>query len=166
MEIKDIEEDIKYLKEQIEYDKKHRIVTIYDEKPLLRDRIENVILNYIRQKQINEKNQKINEELREKVKKLKKENKLQKENYKNLILDVSKIAIELGLEEDGTIDEIYAKIKEKDKQIDLMIEEYEYNARINFKNFCEDELRKDSCIQDCKTCAKQHFEKLAKEKGK
>ena len=165
MEIKDIEEDIKYLKEQIEYDKKHRIVTIYDEKPLLRDRIENVILNYIRQKQINEKNQKINEELREKVKKLKKENKLQKENYKNLILDVSKIAIELGLEEDGTIDEIYAKIKEKDKQIDLMIEEYEYNARINFKNFCEDELRKDICIQDCKTCAKKYFEKLAKEKG-
>lgn len=56
-------------------------------------------------------------------------------------------------------------IREKDKQIDLIIEEYEYNARINFKNFCEDELRKDSCIQDCKTCAKQYFEKLAKEKG-
>ena len=54
---------------------------------------------------------------------------------------------------------------EKDKQIDLMIEEYEYNARINFKNFCEDELRKDNCIQDCKTCAKKYFEKLAKEKG-
>ena len=46
-----------------------------------------------------------------------------------------------------------------------MIEEYEYNARINFKNFCEDELRKDNCIQDCKACAKQYFEKLAKEKG-
>lgn len=55
--------------------------------------------------------------------------------------------------------------KEKDKKIDLMIEEYEYNARINFKNFCEDELRKDNCIQDCKTCAKKYFEKLAKEKG-
>ena len=56
-------------------------------------------------------------------------------------------------------------IRQKDKQIDLIIEEYEYNARINFKNFCEDELRKDSCIQDCKTCAKHYFEKLAKEKG-
>lgn len=55
--------------------------------------------------------------------------------------------------------------EEKDKKIDLMIEEYEYNARINFKNFCEDELRKDNCIQDCKTCAKKYFEKLAKEKG-
>lgn len=53
-------------------------------------------------------------------------NELQKENYKNLILDVSRIAIELGLEEDGTIDEIYAKIKEKDNQIialNLLIDE-------------------------------------------
>lgn len=55
--------------------------------------------------------------------------------------------------------------EEKDNQIDLMIEEYEYNARINFKNFCEDELRKDNCIQDCKSCAKQYFEKIVKEKG-
>ena len=54
--------------------------------------------------------------------------------------------------------------EEKDKQIDLIIKEYEYNNRINFKNFCEDELRKDSCIQDCKLCAKHYFEKLAKEK--
>ena len=54
--------------------------------------------------------------------------------------------------------------EEKDKQIDLIIEEYEYNDRINFKNFCEDELRKDSCIQDCKLCAKHYFEKLSKEK--
>lgn len=52
--------------------------------------------------------------------------------------------------------------EEKDKQIDLMIEEYEYDARINFKNFCEDELRKDKCIQDCKICAKQYFETKAK----
>lgn len=52
--------------------------------------------------------------------------------------------------------------EEKDKQIELMIEEYEYNARINFKNFCEDELRKDKCIQDCKTCAKKYFETKAK----
>ena len=48
--------------------------------------------------------------------------KIQEENYKNLIADVSRIAKELGLEEDGTIDEIYAKIKEKDKEI----EKYKY----------------------------------------
>ena len=57
------------------------------------------------------------------------------------------------------------ELQQKDKQIDLMIEEYEYNDRINFKNFCEDELRKDKCIQDCKICAKQYFETKAK-KGK
>ena len=46
----------------------------------------------------------------------------------------------------------------KDKMIDLIIDEYEYNERINLKDFCEDELRKDTCIQDCKTCIKQYFE--------
>ena len=47
-----------------------------------------------------------------------KDMKVQEENYKNLIADVSGIAKELGLEEDGTIDEIYTKIKEKDKEIE------------------------------------------------
>ena len=64
--------------------------------------------------------------------------KTQEENYKNLIADVSGIAKELGLEEDGTIDEIYAKIKEKDKQIekkdkiiDLMAERIEWLCKSN-----------------------------------
>ena len=54
---------------------------------------------------------------------------MQEENYRSLIADVSGIARELGLGKDGTIDEIYAKIKEKDtelkkkdKIIDLMAE--------------------------------------------
>ena len=51
------------------------------------------------------------------------------------------------------------ELEKKDKMIDLMIEEYEYNARINVKNFCEEELRKDSCIQDCRICIKQYFER-------
>ena len=62
----------------------------------------------------------------------------QEENYKNLIADVSMIAKELGLEEDGTIDEIYEKIKEKDKEIekkdkiiDLMAERIEWLCKIN-----------------------------------
>ena len=80
--------------------------------------------------------------------------KLQKENHKNLISDVSRIAIELGLEEDGTIDEIYAKIKEKDKQIDLM-SEYIYNTQIECNVYYKN-----------KEEAKEYFEKLAKEKGK
>lgn len=75
---------------------------------------------------------------------------------------VEKEAIDIVL---NLITKLQKENEEKDNQIDLMIEEYEYNARINFKNFCEDELRKDNCIQDCKSCAKQYFEKLVKEKG-
>ena len=41
--------------------------------------------------------------------------KMQEENYRSLIADVSGIARELGLGKDGTIDEIYAKIKERRK---------------------------------------------------
>ena len=47
------------------------------------------------------------------------------ENYKNLIEDISMLAKELGLEDDATIDEIYIaikRLKQKDKQIDLMAE--------------------------------------------
>lgn len=51
------------------------------------------------------------------------------------------------------------QLQKKDKMIDLIIEEYEYNERINLKDFCDDELRKDKCIQDCKSCIKQYFER-------
>lgn len=76
-------------------------------------------------------------------------------NYNKICLEdveATKIIITL-------ITKLQKENAEKDKQIDLMIEEYEYNARINFKNFCEDELRKDNCIQDCKACTKQYFER-------
>lgn len=61
--------------------------------------------------------------IKEKDKKLEKKDEYietQEENYKNLISGVSFIAQELELEEDGTIDEIYAEIKKKDKQINYM----------------------------------------------
>lgn len=58
--------------------------------------------------------------------------KTQEENYKNLIADVSRIAKELGLEEDGTIDEIYAKIKEKDKEIEHLKENINYQTLCDF----------------------------------
>ena len=45
------------------------------------------------------------------------------------------------------------------KIIDEMVEEYEYNARCNLNNFCDEEMRKDKCIQDCRICIKQYFEK-------
>ena len=84
------------------------------------------------------------------ITKLQKENEILKRAFDKQTADMSNNLLEL---------------QQKDKQIDLIIEEYEYYDRINFKNFCEDELRKDKCIQDCKNCAKQYFEKQAKEKG-
>lgn len=60
------------------------------------------------------------------------------------------------------IDDLSALVVKKEKIIDYMIEEYEYNARINLKNFCEDETRKDRCIQDCKICVKKYFEERCK----
>ena len=93
------------------------------------------------------------------ITKLQKESELQKENYKNLILDVSRIAIELGLEEDGTIDEIYSKIKEKDKQIDLMAK---YIAKEDTtEEFCD---YKTVCDHNCEECVVQHFKDKVTEK--
>ena len=51
-----------------------------------------------------------------------------KENYKNLIADVSMIAKELGLEDDGTVDEIFLKIiilKQKNEELIEKIKELE-----------------------------------------
>lgn len=96
--------------------------------------------------------------------KLQKENENQKENYKNLISNVSKIAMELGLEEDGTIDEIYAKIREKDKQIDLMAETIRKISIVlaNYKgSYDKETINFTSNIK----CIKQYFEKLSNEKG-
>ena len=121
------------------------------------------VLNLITklQKHLNfyEKNESYKEriiELKEEITKLQKENEYWKNGFERELEKNRRNTCEL-LKQDLII-------REKDKQIDLIIEEYEYNDRINFKNFCEDELRKDSCIQDCKLCAKHYFEKLAKEK--
>lgn len=101
-----------------------------------------------------------------KIKILKKENENQKENYKNLILDVSKIAIELGLEEDGTIDEIYAKIREKDKQIDLMAEHIVSSSIVDdtvcaIKCDCESDILEDCSHEKMLNCTKEYFKRKA-----
>lgn len=57
--------------------------------------------------------------------------------------------------------ELRKKNKQLKAKLDEMIEEYEYNARINVNNFCDEEIRKDKCIQDCKSCIKQYFERKA-----
>ena len=59
--------------------------------------------------------------------------------------------------------EIIEKLEQENnklsKMIDEMVDEYEYNARCNLNNFCDEEMRKDKCIQDCRICIKQYFEK-------
>lgn len=88
--------------------------------------------------------------------------KTQEENYKNLIVDVSGIAKELGLEEDGTIDEIYAKIRKKDKElekkdniIDLMSEQL---AGLTIWN----NEKEEPVILGDKEEVKQYFERKSK----
>lgn len=53
--------------------------------------------------------------------------------------------------------------KKKDKIINEMIEEYEYNDRINLKNFCDEEIRKDKCIENCTICITKYFERKVEE---
>ena len=74
-----------------------------------KEAIENLLLDYTRQKQINEEHQKINGELREKVKELEKESKENKKKY---------LALLLGQFPDTT--EIYKKYK---KELDKLLEE-------------------------------------------
>lgn len=50
-----------------------------------------------------------------------------------------------------------------DKIIDEMLQEYEYNASTNIKSFCDEEMRKNMCIQDCRCCIKQYFQKKVSE---
>lgn len=49
------------------------------------------------------------------------------------------------------------EIEKKDKIINEMIEEYEYNDGINTKKFCDEEIRKDKCIENCTICMQQYF---------
>ena len=61
------------------------------------------------------------------------------------------------------IDKQQKEIDKQNKVLDEMIQEYEYNARINVKDFCEECQRKDKCIQDCHTHIKQYFIRKVKE---
>lgn len=71
------------------------------------------------------------------------------------------------------IDRLQKGTEEKDKQIDLMaefmiggLEDIAFNA-ICKKSHCTYELKdnRPTNFRKCKLCIKQHFEKLAKEKG-
>ena len=115
----------------------------------------------------------------ERVLNMLKDMKVQEENYKSLIADVSGIAKELGLEEDGTIDEIYEKIKEKDKEIekkdkiiDLMAEHINYLSDELVQATGRNELEfcngNKCCIDSnysCEQCIKQYFKQKATNNG-
>lgn len=62
--------------------------------------------------------------------------------------------------------ELAEKCLKQDNIINEMIEEYEFVHRANIINFCEDNLRDNTCIQDCKSCIKQYFEKKVGESSK
>lgn len=96
------------------------------------------------------------------IEKLKKHNKELLRKLRNRVKEVKKLnKYSLYKKEFKTLNE---QLKNKDRIIDLTIEEYEYNARINLKDFCDNELRKNTCIQDCKICIKQYFKsKVEKE---
>ena len=61
--------------------------------------------------------------------------------------------------ENNRLEKIEFERDKANKMINEMVEEYEYNARCNLNNFCDEEMRKDKCIQDCRICIKQYFEK-------
>ena len=116
-----IEEDIKILENLksylnlLVYEGKDKIIyndLLWDEKTAdCINAIEHLINNYTRQKQINEEHQKINGELREKVKELECENKEYKKKY---------LALLIGQFPDTT--ETYKKYK---KQLEELLQESE-----------------------------------------
>ena len=57
--------------------------------------------------------------------------------------------------------------KEKDKQLDLIIEEFYKKMKISTNCYIQRKRGTEQCLnhKNCKECLKQYFEKLAKEKG-
>ena len=75
-----------------------------------KEAIEELLKAYKELKEIEENHRKENGELREQVKELEEENKKLKDNYKNQIEHTTILAKALNLEEDASIDEMYAEI--------------------------------------------------------
>ena len=86
----------------------------------------------------------------------------QEENYKNLIAGVSFIAQELELEEDGTIDEIYSKIKQKDRTINKMAN---YIGAIAFDNIIKKLKNDDIAYYGINGAIIQYFKQKATNNG-
>ena len=84
----------------------------------------------------------------------------QEENYKELIAGVSFIAQELGLEKDGTIDEIYAEIKKKDRTIAKMAS---YIGGVAFDNIIKKLKDDDIAYYGIDGAIEQYFKRKIRE---
>ncbi len=85
------------------------------------------------------------------------------QNFVNSSIDTTVVTAKEMSTVLNLIQQLQEENKQKDKMIDEMIEEYEFFHRANIINFCEDKLRKNTCIQDCKNCIKQYFQKKVSE---
>ena len=106
-----IEEDIRILQEK-------DCMWHYPE-TRIEEAIENIIADYTRQKQINEEHQKINGELREKVKELEEENLIQRKQIMS-IFDrgyISKQVVKEGLED---IEDYFDRLNGPDEDIEYI----------------------------------------------
>lgn len=104
-----------------------------------KEAIENLLLDYTRQKQINEEHQKINGELREKVKELEKENHMFKDNnvlvsryFKLKDNSIPKQKIKDYLKEEQERFEVYKKESETNENLKLGMYKH-----LGAKNMCE-----------------------------
>ena len=82
-------------------------------------------------------------------------------NKQNRITELEKIE-EAHRELNG---ELRKELQLKEKMIDEIIDEYAFSDGINIRNFCDEQLRKDKCIENCDKCIKEYFTKKASEEN-
>lgn len=110
------------------------------------------------------------QEYRDKITRLQKENTQEKESWEKYCNELNEEIIEKNnkiFDLEMQVEKLQKEKKEKDKQIDLMVEWIEKHTKYYYEDGCYCEVEKEICEKDieCKDCIKQHFEKLAKEKG-
>lgn len=57
----------------------------------------------------------------------------------------------------NAIENILNRLQEDEAVIKEILEEYVFENGINVKNFCDEEIRTNNCIQDCIPCIEQYF---------
>ena len=139
--VANIEEDIKYVKEMLEiarvFFKAVKAETNYKDVDDVAfcNAVEHILADYTRQKQINEEHQKINGELREKVKELENENISKQKAYDDCYCEYKhykqfeSISIQKIIEKIEELKKLIEKIKE-DNQYSNEIPLYEHDIKL------------------------------------